>query len=391
MPSFAPRPVIKNMTGRTARRFFTYLDPAIRADWPDDEIFAPALASDCYDALDGARKDLFFKALRAVADIVGSDQNFETLRERLAAHGSPVEYPKTLAEAYSVAVDALIGHPEAWREAQYFVRADSLQERRWHVFDVVSGSGAPDADPAPSALVELARAVRGTWNHGSFDLGRTVKFSYALRGGRYEYYVAEVDDYPRDSRECVGGRFVSRMVSPVCGIVLVYDREARTLRAGTTVPLVKAPSIAENWARVVKGVELRGRQRQDARPILENAVDPSRPLALDPAGRVLSAKRTFVQAVRFGKSTRKLSCEDGEGDALDGFVEDIVGKGLSLEDYEFKKVKIALVLRSPNGMPKNVTVTVTETDWKPNSKAAWVLALVEELLEQWEVIDAAAA
>lgn len=218
-----------------------------------------------------------------------------------------------------------------------------------------------------------------------------MKFTYALRNGRSEYYVAEVDDYPRDIRECVDARFVSRLFTPVCGIVLVFDREKRLLRVGTTVPLVKAPSIAENWARVVKGVSLRNVQRYDARPVLENLVDPDRELTLDPEGRVAGVRRTLVKATPFGKPARKTTTEDGEEDALDAFIEEHGREGFDLAGFEILQVKVRFELRTPAGGTKNVTVTVTQKGWSAGNQPTWVHAIVRERLRAWEVIGAAAA
>lgn len=390
MSSFSPQAAILNMSGRTARRFFRYLDPSIRTDWKDDSILAPAVASDCFDALDKERKDRFFRALGVVSRIASSEANLETLRDRLAAYGvAPAPQPDDLSKAYDLTVDALIEHPDAWRETQYFVDADTLPERRWHVYEVVGGG--PDRDPDEEVLGRLAEAVRATWRQGSFGLGRTVKFTYALRNGRSEYYVAEVDDYPRDIRECVDARFVSRLFTPVCGIVLVFDREKRLLRVGTTVPLVKAPSIAENWARVVKGVSLRNVQRYDARPVLENLVDPDRELTLDPEGRVAGVRRTLVKATPFGKPARKTTTEDGEEDALDAFIEEHGREGFDLAGFEILQVKVRFELRTPAGGTKNVTVTVTQKGWSAGNQPTWVHAIVRERLRAWEVIGAAAA
>ena len=394
MTAFTPQAVINNMTGRTARRFFQFIDPSIVADWDDDSVFAPMKASDCFDSLDKERQRRFFLSLHSVFRTAASEANLETLRERLIAHGIAIPpAPTEMSEAYALVVNALIDHPEVWIEAQYFIDADMLQERRWYLFDIVRPEGRTDRDPSPAALSALADAVRETWRRGSFGLGRTVKFTYVLRNGRYEYYVAEVDDYPRDSREYTGTHFVSRLITPVCGIVLIFDREKGTVRVGTTVPLVKVPSIASNWARVVKDATLRRVRPENTKPLLDNLADPDRPMTLDADGQVESVRRSYIGATRFGKKTREIGLKEHESDddALDGFQEDIARAGLTLEDFEFLEIKLAFVLRAPDGKSRRVTATVKQNGWSLGNAPGWAYPIVRERLRAWEVIDAVAA
>ena len=393
MPAFSPQAALKNMAASTTRRFFRALDPSVPTDWKDDDdVFAPTLAADAYDRLDPERKERFFRELEVVAHLASSAENLRILREQLVAHGArPAPLPDDRRGAYDFAVGALLDHAPAVADALFFIRCESLPEKEWHEFEVTPGGSVVDRDPPRATIGEFTAAVKNTWSRGSFDLGRTVEFDYRLRGGRTEYWFGEVSDWLHESRECEGGRFVSRMVSQAKGVAIIYDRESRILRAGTTVPRIKVPSVAENWARVVKGGTVRGEDDLDTRAVLRFLADPDAELYLDPEWGIESVRRSAVFAKPIGRPRRRLGCEDDQGDALAGFVEDVAKNRLAFGEYAVTKVKLEFVLVGPDGRRHDANASVDEKKWSASRNPIWAKAAIHRCLKAWGLTDEVAA
>lgn len=393
MPAFSPQAALKNMAASTTRRFFRALDPSIPVDWKDDdEVFAPTLAADAYDRLDPERKESFFRELEVVAHLTSSTENLGILREQLVARGArPAPLPDDRRGAYDFAVGALLDHAPAVADALFIIRCESLPEKEWHEFEVTPGGGVADRDPPRALIGEFASAVKSTWSRGSFDLGRTVEFDYRLRDGRTEYWFGEVSDWLHESRECEDGRFVSRMVSQAKGVAIIYDRESRILRAGTTVPRIKVPSVAENWARVVKGGTVRGEDDLDTRAVLRFLADPDSELYLDPAWGIESVRRSAVEGHPLGKPYCPIEIKPDRGDALDEFIVEVAKKRLAFGEYAVTKVKLEFVLVGPDGVRHDVSAVVREKDWKPGKKPSWAKSAIYRCLKAWGLTDEAAA
>ncbi len=295
--------------------------------------------------------------IHSVASDIATFEELTTLRHELEIDMPPEMLERTV---YDQTTWICLNRPDVWNRVCRFSHADRIAPSHWFVvninrdiFDPFPDSEIPNVDLLATKIGEFQRERDGR--------GQYATAEYILRNGNDEYYFIYLSDYQRHKTECLKGVFKHNVINrDAVEIIFVFHRDTRTLEAKLLAGDRKDKlAVCNIWAVIVKNCSADSISRQRTLDQLSQVLSPNFKFAIDPSGKIRSAKLVQLRMSILNRRNSKRTFEEKDGDILQRMNLEINQTQLPRDQWVVEKIVIAFTLANEFKRSKSQQVTVT--------------------------------
>jgi hypothetical protein len=360
MPQFNPKRVLRQTSNALLKGFFSQQNLHPQVSWDQlretqvDEVFRAlqALPDDPRERIEVVLQDL---------DDVANEDGVQVMIEEASFRGVDIaDDLEAMDSRFDKAMWVLLRHPDIWKAASMFARADDLSSGRSWRRRCDMPTSAPSVDDDHKAKLEKALSAFYRERQGR---GHHCHVDHFLRGGKQHYFFVYLSDYAGthinfDDR----GQFRRSPERRAFEVVFAYEQESGTLEMFAKGGIKVVEPLQQIFSRVILGKSLPP-ENPKAKPYkLDHLMKRGMGFPTDPEDgiREVSIRRMRLSVV--GNRRRRLllepDAEDGPDAVYDMLEEDLNRQKLPRSILHVTKVTFRFLFDG-QGRRKSLTFDVT--------------------------------